>query len=45
MKLFQLVTREIRYQKLNFLLGLLSVAAATGVLVLSDDGPGDGPEY
>jgi putative ABC transport system permease protein len=33
MKLWRLVTREIRYQKLNFLLGLLSVAAATGVLV------------
>ncbi len=33
MKLWHIVTREIRYQKLNFLLGLLSVAAATGVLV------------
>ncbi len=33
MNLWHLVAREIRYQKLNFLLGLLSVAAATGVLV------------
>jgi hypothetical protein len=33
MNLWRLVTREIRYQKLNFSLGLLSVAAAAGVLV------------
>ena len=33
MNLWRLVSREIRYQKLGFLLGLLSVAAATGVLV------------
>ncbi|MFH1068872.1 MAG: FtsX-like permease family protein [Candidatus Glassbacteria bacterium] len=33
MNLWRLVTREIRYQKLNLSLGLLSVAAAAGVLV------------
>ncbi|MBW7998026.1 MAG: FtsX-like permease family protein [Candidatus Glassbacteria bacterium] len=33
MNLWRLVSREISYQKLGFLLGLLSVAAATSVLV------------
>ena len=33
MNLWRLVRREIRYQKLNFILGLFSVAAASGVLV------------
>ncbi len=33
MNIWHLVTREIKYQKLNFLLGLLSVAAATALLV------------
>ncbi|MFC1544625.1 ABC transporter permease [Gemmatimonadota bacterium] len=33
MNVWRLVKREIKYQKLNFAMGLLSVAAASGVLV------------